>query len=553
MSKKLFSLCLMAFMVSSCGKKAVTKTKIIQVPQVETIQVPVTVPGTTTVVQVPQIIIIDKGFGIKTFPRPISEASDLIKGYGEAVAKVMSINGASGTGFFISEDGLFITNEHVIPSTDCKVDACPGYKLVRDFHEKGANETFTDFDVLAHSDSNGELDFTLLKVKLKDGKKVPYLELELDKAEYNFSNTNLKSYKAVGHPGGASLRFTNVKPYRQKRFNIELLGLLIPGNSGGPLIDESTGKVIGIVKQTRTAFIKEDAESSSHQTIARATSMLDIFRNLKVQELLPEVITKINSHRFELEELKKNDLQEIILPAKSFGSPSRVIFLGALRKKSDDYSSMRALKEIDKFIGTPQEAEALDLMFEKSDLLKDELNIRSLSSLFNKQIKLGRELKISDTNLRSISSELLNENELSGEKLTLAILKNFFNPKERNQLQQKCRDAFPAYSVIFQTIIYSCVTTVTNQGSSMIPAVVEEMKAKTYSDVDDFGSVNGFGMFVGVPGVTDTKDKEALLDLTKFLDKKNKDIESLVQSDTFFMNAILRVSGPGSFSNTMPN
>lgn len=552
MSKKALPLCLMALFISSCGKQTVTKTKVMQVPRVETLQVPVTVPGTSSIISVPQIIVIDKGFGIKTFPKPISEASEAIKGYSKAVAKVMRIDGSSGTGFFISEDGLFITNEHVVPSHSCKTDSCPGTKLVRDFRYGGDNEVFASFDVLAHSDSDGELDFTLLKVRLKDGDKVPYLPIELDKAGYDFGESNKRTYKVIGHPGGASLRFTNAKPIKQNRFNIELLGLLIPGNSGGPLIDEETGKVIGLVKATRTAFIKEDAESSSHQTRARASSMLDVLRNLKAQNLVPEVIAKLNSEGQELEELEKSDSQEIIKPAESFSKPSKSIFLSALRKESNDYSFMKAVESIDKYIGTSLETDVLNMMFEKSELVNGELNIRTLSLLMKKQIQLGRALKLSESNIQAINAEILNGDDITNEKLTFAIYYNYYNEDERNKFQEKCRSAIPQFALAYLAMVNLCVTTTKSDNSSLIPAIVENLKQETYQDVDDFGMANVFAMLLGIPGVKDEKDKSELVDLARFLEERNKDIESIVQSDSFLMDAVLGARGAGSFKATFP-
>lgn len=547
----MFSFLIVSLTFVSCGQKTETKTEYIQVPKVETIQVPVTMPGTTSVISVPQTIIIDKGFGIKSYPRSIAEASDKIKKLSRAVAKIMNSNYSSGTGFFISEDGLFLTNEHVMPIGSCHQNGCPGYKIIRDFRAGGENETYTDFEVLAQSDSSQSLDFTLLKVKLPEGKKTPFLELELDRYEYNFQEDNKRTYKVLGHPGGASLRFTNARPLKQKGFNLELLTLLLGGNSGGPLIDDQSGRVIGLVKAIRTAFIREDSETSSHQTRARATSILDIIRNLKTHKLVPNVIAKINSRGIKLVELTEAESEPVVAPKKELELPSRTIFLSALRKESQDPNSSKAIEQLDKYLGTPFESTVLDMMFEKTDLHDSDLNKDSLTSLFKKQILLGRSLKISDKYIESLNSDLLSK-EVTGSDITLAILMNYSNKEIKDKLQKRCRDALPSFVMVFPAVMYSCVTTENNDGESYIPRVVEYLKNSTYDDVDDFGVATAVGMIVSIPGVIRQEDQNALIDLVKFLDLKNKDIEVLVQSDSFFMNAITGSVGPGSFSKTFP-
>jgi hypothetical protein len=280
--------------------------------------------------------------------------------------------------------------------------------------------------------------------------------------------------------------------------------------------------------------------------------MLDILRNLKAQCLVPEVITKLNKEGLELEELEKNDSQEIIKPKDSFGQPSKSVFLSALRKESNDYSSMKAIENFDKYIGTSLETEVLNMLFEKTELVDGELNVSSLSLLMKKQIQLGRGLKLSEGNIHAINTEILNGDDITDDKLTFAIYYNFFNVDERNKLQEKCRSALPQFAAAYSAMVFSCATTTKSDNSSLIPAIVENLKQGTYQDVDDFGMANGFAMFLGIPGIKNEKDKSELIDLARFLEEKNKDIESIVQSDSFLMDAVLGVRGPGSFKATFP-
>jgi hypothetical protein len=514
MYQKLIFITSMILLGVSCGGPTQTKTKIVQVPKVETLEVPVTIPGTSTIISVPQLVIVDKGFGIKTLPKPISRASETIQKYGQAVAKILSINGSSGTGFFISEDGLFLTNEHVLPRKACTVNGCPGIKIIRDFKIGGTNQVYTDFEVLAHSSSQGEMDFTLIRVKLPAGEKVPYLNPELDSEKYSFKSADAKTYKVLGHPGGSSLRNTNVLPVNMNKFDIQLLGLIIPGNSGGPLIEEESGNVIGLIKQSRTGYIKEDDESARHDSFARATSLLEIMKAI-------ETSTK---------------------PQEKFSKPNKSIFLSALRK--DEPGS--ALEELDKYIGTSSEEGVLKLMFSKSEIVDGALNEEALNQLLMKQILLGRELP-----LPSELQEVF-EGPMTPVKLKLMILNAYFKDPLKQELQKKCRNSFPQTTKSFPAFLLFCSTSHLNTGHSFIPTFVGLLMNSRYETLDDFASVNLNLRLAVLPGLNTEEDKAEYVKLLDFLEDKVKDIGLNVQNDSLITESIYGLRGQGTFKNTFP-
>jgi hypothetical protein len=546
MSKKLIWLLSASVILSSCGQKQTESSSFTQLKMVE---VPLMIPGTSEVIQVPQTILLDNGFGIKTYPKPVESVEPRLQKLSQATAKILSLEGM-GTGFFISEDGLFLTNEHVIEIKSCTRSRCPGIKIIRDYHVGGAVKEYTSFEILAQADSDENLDFTLLKVKLDEGEKVPYLKLELNKEAYDFQNDQ-KTYKAFGHPSGATLRVSNVKPLKVKDYSIELLGLLIPGNSGGPMISEESGKVVGLVKAIRPSYVRIDSETSAQTFRAMATSILDIVRHLQTHNIVPEIVARLNSDSIELEALEEDAAEKVVIPKEVFPAPSKKLFKAALRKEISDPSASRALSELQKYIGTQEETTTLDLMVETSEMEDGPINRDLLSELFKAQVKLGRPLRYSEGALKLISEAVQSQEESSMDSTKIYF--NYFNPEEKAGLQKKCLDTFQGFPNSEVYTLLTCASLKKADGTSAILSAVKNFKQADYKDEDDFGMVMAMGMFVGLAGSPDTEEKIALIELAKFLDSKNNDVQVIMNLDSMIIDAALGISGPGSFKKTFPN
>ena len=99
-------------LITACGVK--TETKVVTIPEIKTVEVPVVIPGEKEIIKIPEIIAVDKSVGIKSLPKPIAQAPLEIHNLGKAVAKVFASSGASGSGFFISKDGLFRVSSELI-------------------------------------------------------------------------------------------------------------------------------------------------------------------------------------------------------------------------------------------------------------------------------------------------------------------------------------------------------------------------------------------------------------------------------------------------------
>lgn len=192
----------------------------------------------------------DNTWGIEFKSTPIDQASQEEINAGSAIAYIKYIDGGSATGFFISSDGLFMTNSHVISKKICSADRCNGITLTREMKYGGAQKVYSDITLLA---SNSELDYAIVQVNLDANEKVPFLKLE----QYDrISNRNKDQFKLriLGHPFGGLLRAQNAvydKNYSRDRNVYQLKSTAISGNSGSPLFDVNTETVLGLYHSAR--------------------------------------------------------------------------------------------------------------------------------------------------------------------------------------------------------------------------------------------------------------------------------------------------------------
>lgn len=203
----------------------------------------------------------------------LEERGDLIRqiaqDVGQSVVSVTTVQnvengflGASeqegaGTGFILTEDGLIVTNRHVVPSGTTRVDV-----TLSDGTE------YQDVEVIGRTSSSDTLDIAFLKIKdTKDKKLIPSklgnsgtvqvgdTVVAIGNALGQFQNTVTqgiisgygRDLKASDSRGGQISNLENV---------FQTDAAINAGNSGGPLVNTS-GEVIGI----NTAAVLEDAQN----------------------------------------------------------------------------------------------------------------------------------------------------------------------------------------------------------------------------------------------------------------------------------------------------
>lgn len=180
-------------------------------------------------------------FGMRLDYVAVENAREPEKKASKAVALVRTIDGSHGTGFFISEDGLFLTNHHIISKYRCSKKRCKGVQIIRDFSALGDFEVFNSVEAITYDE---DLDFMLLKVKLPQNRRVPFLELSDERVTYKgFGNRMLY---IVGHPFMAPAKVTAARLLYTDASDLKLSSICLSGSSGSPLIDPKTDKVIGL-------------------------------------------------------------------------------------------------------------------------------------------------------------------------------------------------------------------------------------------------------------------------------------------------------------------
>lgn len=153
---------------------------------------------------------------------------------------------SSGTGFFISKEGLLITNKHVVEDTEAEYSIImnDGRKIEA---EVLARDPFQDIAILEVKD--GESEFNYISLGNSDNIKVGQTVIAIGNALGEFQNT-----VSVGIISGLNRNIIaqgSLSGPKELQEIIQTDAAINLGNSGGPLLDLK-GNVIGI----NTAMVK---------------------------------------------------------------------------------------------------------------------------------------------------------------------------------------------------------------------------------------------------------------------------------------------------------
>jgi len=171
--------------------------------------------------------------------------------------------GISGTAFFINPDGYLLTNAHVV--RDCKNQSKISY-YSKDIPAK----------LIAADDA---LDLALLKADIKNKNYIKISSKDPEK---------LQRVIVAGYPLGKELSddlkltsgiISSLKGINDNSNRIQIDAALNHGNSGGPIIDEKSGELIGVA----VSGLRPDKFSSINFGI-KSQSVLTFLKSNKIKE-----------------------------------------------------------------------------------------------------------------------------------------------------------------------------------------------------------------------------------------------------------------------------
>lgn len=162
--------------------------------------------------------------------------SNPFRSQGEPETETRKVGG--GSGFFISEDGMIVTNKHVVEDTDAN------YTVVTSDGKEFSASILAQHPLLdiALLDIKGD-NFSALKLGDSDNLKVGQTVIAIGNPLGEFSNSvsrgiisGLQRDITAGTGTGRTERLTNI---------IQTDAAINPGNSGGPLLDIN-GNAVGV-------------------------------------------------------------------------------------------------------------------------------------------------------------------------------------------------------------------------------------------------------------------------------------------------------------------
>ena len=269
----------------------------------------------------------------------LTEAPEKIVEASKAVVKI-EIGGASGTGFFISEDGLLATNNHVIGIDNCSRAGC--YAEIFEDFQKGSYYKKRKY-YLEPRYVDPVLDITVHQVRdWKNGSKLLNQSHLTIKEESSRDLIEQQVY-FIGHPKGGLKKWTDTTVYQSDGDIFYTSNLCIGGSSGSPFVNED-GEVIGILhsgnmggEASRHGYKSYTIGTASKAFSDKANAVLD--GELSLTEgslaLLEEVEDNPMVTGYNIRQLSTvyftSDLSE---PKNEAGEP---LFLREFARNCDDY------------------------------------------------------------------------------------------------------------------------------------------------------------------------------------------------------------------------
>jgi V8-like Glu-specific endopeptidase len=203
----------------------------------------------------------------------LPSATKAIRAAAKAVVRIQHPAGLSGTGSFISDDGLMLTNNHVLGTEECAREGCL-FTLTFDHQRGEPNADPIDvFGVPEHADPG--LDMAVLQVYEDDS-----LRRRLSTPDFlDFASRDSKELigtrvTAVGHPLGRLKKWSSGVVIDADGSWFESTVFSLPGSSGSPMLDDE-GKIVGLLHRGSDGFDLLTRTSSNVSAIGTAAASLE--------------------------------------------------------------------------------------------------------------------------------------------------------------------------------------------------------------------------------------------------------------------------------------
>lgn len=214
-------------------------------------------------------------------------APSAIKEASRAVVRLATVN-SRGTAFFISREGVLLTNEHVLGAKRCAQSGC----FIRLDFQLEAGKKSENRKVFAKPVAiSPQLDVAAYQIyqvnKGVVGDKL-HVEHALELLDVDPSQLMGKFIYTVGHPSAALKKWSKGSVFAINGHLISTNGFILPGSSGSPVLNDK-GQVVGIFHSSQAAEVL--LKGMRVDTFATASSYL--LKWLRDSEQHPQQMAKL--------------------------------------------------------------------------------------------------------------------------------------------------------------------------------------------------------------------------------------------------------------------
>ena len=219
----------------------------------------------------------------------IENAPETVRAASKSVVNIVS-EMSSGTGSFVTKDGLLMTNDHVLGSRVCAKLGC--YVTIKKNYEAGAKSSYSSIDVFAVPKAVSEsLDVAFLQIYSLDpisrmpGPKLStenYLEFTRETAD----SLKGKTIHIVGHPASGLKKWSFGDVYESNSNWFKSEAQVLPGSSGSPILNPE-GKIVGILHRSANSSLSDMTQQGirDYSIGTASTSLMDLMGALEKNDI----------------------------------------------------------------------------------------------------------------------------------------------------------------------------------------------------------------------------------------------------------------------------